>query len=248
MSGSVHRGAAAAGCTRTDRSDAVFGDAEVMATIIHSTKPVTLLGASDLSDADLDEALTIGPQLVAADGGAEVALSRGLMPDAVIGDFDSLPTQVRDRIPHERLHLIREQESTDFEKALRHIKAPLVLAVGFTGRRIDHELATYNSLVRHAERRTIVIGEQDICFHLHAELKLELPIGTRVSLFPLARMRCFSSGLSWSTDGLVFDPAGKVGTSNIAACNSVVLRSDTNGMLVILPKSCLGSAIRSLLD
>ncbi len=217
------------------------------AAIINSTKPVTLVGASASSGADLKEALAIGPQLVAADGGAEVALSRGLVPDAVIGDLDSLQTHVRDRIPHERLHHISEQETTDFDKALRCIKAPLVLAVGFTGRRIDHELATFNTLVRNAERRAIVIGGQDICFHLPAELKLDLQEGTRLSLFPMTRMRCFSSGLSWPTDRLVFDPIGRVGTSNRAASDTVVLRSDTKGMLVILPRSCLGSAIRSLL-
>ena len=217
------------------------------AAIIRSTKPVTLVGASVSSDVDLDEALAIGSQLVAADGGAEVALARGLVPDAVIGDFDSLQTHVRDRIPHGRLHHIREQESTDFDKALRHINAPLVLAVGFTGRRIDHELTTFNALVRNAERRTIVIGGHDICFHLPAELTLDVQKGTRVSLFPMTRMRCFSSGLSWPTDELVFDPTGRVGTSNRAASDTVVLRSDMKGMLVILPRSCLGSAIRSLL-
>ncbi len=219
---------------------------DVTKAIIRSTAPVTLLGASIPPGAELDEALAIGSRLVAADGGAATALSRGLMPDAVIGDFDSLANHVRDRIPRERLHHVPEQDSTDFDKALRHIKAPLVLALGFTGRRIDHELATYNSLVRNADRRVIVIGEHDICFHLPGELELELPIGTRVSLFPMARMRCFSSGLSWSTSGLVFDPAGRVGTSNRASSSVVVLRPETAGMLVILPRSELAAVIRSL--
>lgn len=219
-----------------------------MATpIVRSANPVTLVGGSDLLGADLNEALMVGSMLVAADGGAATVLSLGHLPDAVIGDFDSLEDDVRKRIPRDRLHHVPEQETTDFDKALRHIAAPLVLAVGFTGRRVDHELATYNSLIRNSDRRTIVIGEHDICFHLPAELKLELIAGTRVSLFPLARMRCFSSGLTWPTAGLVFDPTGRVGTSNIAASDIVVLRPEARGMLVILPRSALGPAVRSLL-
>lgn len=223
-----------------------FSIEHMTAVIIRSTLPVTLLGASEPPGAELDEALAVGPSLVAADGGAATALRRGLMPDAVIGDFDSLEDDVRKSIPPERLHHVPEQESTDFEKALRHILAPLVLAVGFTGRRIDHELATYNSLVRNADRRTIVIGGHDICFHLPEALELELPTGTRVSLFPMARMRCSSSGLSWPTDDLVFDPAGRVGTSNRTSSSTVVLCPEGPGMLVILPRSELDPVIRSL--
>ena len=215
--------------------------------IIRSPEPVTLVGASVTSGTDFDQALAVGSLLVAADGGAEIALSRGVVPDAVIGDFDSLADHVRERLPPDRLYHVPEQESTDFDKALRHIDAPLVLAVGFTGRRIDHELATYNALARHAGRRTIVIGGHDICFHLPAELELELPVGTRLSLFPLARMRCFSSGLTWPTEGLILDPIGRVGTSNSVASDTVVLRPDASGMLVILPRLALGSAIRALL-
>ncbi len=219
---------------------------DVTDTIIRSGGPVTLLGASVPPGAELDEALAVGPRLVAADGGAATALSRGLMPEAVIGDFDSLESHVRKRIPHERLHIIPEQESTDFDKALCRIQAPLVLAVGFTGGRIDHELAAYNSLVRNADLPVIVIGERDICFHLPDELELDLLAGTRISLFPMARMRCFSIGLHWSTAGLVFDPAGRVGTSNRVTSGVVTLRPEMTGMLVILPRSQLGAAAGAL--
>lgn len=216
------------------------------AGIVQSQEPVTLLGASTDYHAGLDESLRLAPRLVAADGGAAAALARGLMPEAVIGDFDSLPDTLRARIPPDRLYHIAEQDSTDFDKALRRIAAPLVLAVGFTGQRLDHELAVYNALVRNAARRAIVIGEHDICFHLPGPVALRLAPGSRVSLFPLARLRCDSSGLRWPTGAIAFDPAGRVGTSNRATSDSVRLAPDGPGMLAILPRAALGAAVAAL--
>lgn len=168
------------------------------------------------------------------------------MPDAVIGDFDSLPDDIRAKIPAERLHRVAEQDSTDFDKALRHIAAPLVLAVGFTGQRLDHELAVYNALVRNANRRAIVVGAYDICFHLGTELRLELPVGSRLSLFPMAELRCASTGLRWATDDIAFSPSGRVGTSNMVAHSPVTLRPGGPGMLVILPRAQIRPVIQAL--
>lgn len=217
-----------------------------MAAIVQSQEIVTLLGASKVLPALLRESMVLAPRLVAADGGAVQAIAQGLTPDAVIGDLDSLPDETRARIPADRLHRMAEQESTDFDKAIRNIDAPLILAVGFTGQRLDHELAVYNALVRNLDRRVIVVGEHDICFHLSTEIQLRLPVGCRVSLFPMADVRCASTGLRWATDHIRFSPSGRVGTSNSAAQSVVILRPGGPGMLVILPRTQIGQAIGAL--
>lgn len=216
--------------------------------IVQSTEIVTLLGAAPVAGPVLDESLGLAPTLIAADGGADLALRLGHMPRAVIGDLDSLSDQARARIPAGRLHRITEQDSTDFDKALRHIAAPLVLAVGFTGARLDHELAVYNALVRQAGPPVIVVGEHDICLHAPARLRLDLPLGTRVSLFPMAAVAGRSTGLRWPIEGLAFAPDGRVGTSNMATGGPVDLKMDGAGMLAILPRAQIRAAIRGLLD
>ena len=105
----------------------------------HSDLPVTLLGAGPVYPNDIKEILKIAPGLVAADGGAATALEAGRVPDLVIGDFDSLPHSTGESLPKDRLLHVTEQDSTDFEKCLARITAPLILALGFTGARIDHE-------------------------------------------------------------------------------------------------------------
>jgi thiamine pyrophosphokinase len=215
--------------------------------IVQSGEIVTLLGAGAVTEAALSESLARGPLVVAADGGAETALAHGLNPAAVIGDFDSLSAATRRAIPKDRLHHIAEQDSTDFTKARTRIAAPLVLAVGFTGRRTDHELAVYSALVRIADRPTIVLAEEDICFALTKPLELQMPVGTRVSLFPMAELRCGSAGLRWATEGIVFSPWGRVGTSNESSAPQVRLEPEGPGMLVILPRAMLDVAIAALL-
>jgi len=41
------------------------------------------------------------------------------MPEAVIGDFDSIPQNVRAALPDSVLYHVTEQDSTDFEKCKR---------------------------------------------------------------------------------------------------------------------------------
>lgn len=213
--------------------------------IVDTYHNVTLLGAGEIGPADLDKALSLAPILVAADGAAAVALVHGHIPDAVIGDFDSLDDSVRTRIPRQRLHRIKEQDSTDFEKCLREIRAPLILGLGFMGARLDHELAAYNALVRWPDRRCILIGPVDICFHAPPSLNLAMTAGDRVSLFPMSAVQGESDGLRWPIKGLRFAPDGRIGTSNVAT-GPVRLSFDKPGMLVILPREALEVAMRAL--
>lgn len=217
-----------------------------MAEIVQSQHGVTLVGGGELTAEALERALALAPVLVAADSGADRALTLGHMPQAVIGDFDSLGLAARADVPAERLHHIAEQATTDFDKALRHIAAPFVLAVGFTGARLDHTLAAFNTLARHPARRCLVLGAHDLAFLAPPELELALPPGTRVSLFPMAELRGRSQGLRWPIDGIDFAPGGFAGISNVAGKGRVRLEFEAPGMLVILPAAHLSPALSAL--
>lgn len=213
--------------------------------IIRSFDPVTLIGGGDLGPDDLSQALARAPVLVAADGGAVAALNAGHRPVAVIGDFDSFPAAAREQIPPERLFNIPEQDSTDFDKALRNIKAPLVLGVGFLGGRVDHQLAALNALVWLADRPCILIGQSEVIFHAPRQMQMDLQAGDTVSLFPLAQVQGRSEGLAWPIDGLVMAPDRRVGTSN-RALGPVQLQTEGPGLLVIVPRRALDAVIRAI--
>lgn len=213
--------------------------------IVQSFAPVALVGGGDLGESDLDLVLERTEMLVAADGGAAAAVQAKVIPTAVIGDFDSIRPETMAQIPTDRLFVVHEQNSTDFDKALRGIDAPLVLAVGFLGGRVDHQLAAFHTLVRHAHRACILIGPKEVIFHAPPILDLALEAGDVVSLFPFAAVSGRSKGLQWPIDGLQFAPDSRIGTSN-CAIDSLHLEMNGPGMLVIVPRSALDAVIRAI--
>lgn len=215
--------------------------------IVQTSQGVTLAGGGPFGRRDLALCLARAPVAVAADGGADRLLRLGVMPEAVIGDFDSLTASARAAIPASRQHPMAEQATTDFDKALRSVAAPIVLALGFAGARLDHGLAAMNTLVMQAERRCILIGPRDVAFAAPARLELALGVGEPLSLFPMAQVTGRSVGLEWPIEGIGFAPDGPIGTSNRVIARRVVLEFDAPGMLVILPRRRLDAAIRALL-
>ncbi len=206
-------------------------------------KPVIFLGPSKFSFEVLTEVLTYCDGLIAADGGAAAALALGLNPTAVIGDFDSLSSKTRDELDPSTLINVQEQQTTDFEKCLSRVDAPLVIAVGFSGGRLDHELAVLNALVAYPERQCIVIGDSDLVFNVASGLALDLPVGTRFSLFPMRKVTGKSKGLKWPIEGIDFAPGGMIGTSN-SVVGSVHLELENPGILAILPRQFLGEVVK----
>ena len=219
---------------------------EPASPLLRSRRGVTLVGAGPVAREALGECLARAPGAVAADGGAGPLLAAGRVPDAVIGDLDSLASPDRARIPGGRIHRIAEQDSTDFEKCLVRIEAPLVLAVGFLGGRTDHALAALSVLARGVGPRCVLVSETDAVCHAPGRLDLHLAAGARVSLFPMAPVAGRSEGLRWPIGGIAFAPAGRVGTSNEALGGAVRLLFSGPGMLVIVSRADLGALLAGL--
>jgi thiamine pyrophosphokinase len=217
------------------------------ATLFRSQHPVTLIGAGPVSPGALAAALAIAPEAVAADGGADMALPAGHVLRMVIGDMDSVrdPEGLRARgVP---LHRIAEQDSTDLEKCLRAVAAPLFVGLGFLGGRLDHELAAVNAVVRYPDPPVILLGAADLCFRCPETLAIDLPVGTRLSLFPMAPLTgTVSEGLRWSVKGLDMAPEARIGTSNVTTGERVRLGFEPARMLVILPAEHLPQVAAAL--
>lgn len=215
--------------------------------IVHEKDPITLIGGAAVCAAQLRRARAAAPVIVAADGGADAALAHDAMPCAVIGDFDSISEDARRRIPQEAQHPIADQDSTDFDKCLTFIHAPLIVGLGFSGDRLDHQMACYNGLVRHAWQRCILLGREELVFLAPPSLYLPLAPGCPISLFPMGAVEGVSDGLRWPIGGLNFAPDGRIGTSNVAL-GPVALSFTAPKMLVILPESQFEEVARVLVD
>lgn len=199
---------------------------------------MTLVGGAGFGADSLRACMALAPELVAADGGANHLDRLGHVPRAVIGDLDSICPDLRRRLAA-RVHHIPEQDSTDLDKCLRSVAAPILLGVGFLGARLDHSVAALTSLARHGRARVVLVGPQDVCILCPPDLSLPLPRGARVSLFPMGPVRGRSEGLEWPIDGIDFAPATCIGTSNRMAAEMLRLRIDAPRMVLMLDRAAL---------
>ena len=119
---------------------------------------VTLVGGAAVDPRQLEAALALAPHAVAADGGGNLALPGGRAFEAVIGDMDLLKDPAAARAAGTALYAVREQDSTDLEKCLYSVEAPLFIGLGFLGGRIDHHLAAMSALVKFPGKPVVLIG------------------------------------------------------------------------------------------
>jgi len=215
--------------------------------VIQTIENVTLVGAGPVNTGDIKDALKLAPFCVAVDGGTEKVRNYGIVPKFVLGDMDSTHEAALTGLDADKVVKISEQDSTDFDKALRCLAVPLVVGVGFLGGRLDHQMAAISTLARYPDCACILLGELDIAFHLPKDFRIDLPPGSRFSVFPMLPGRAQSTGLHWPLDGWDFSVGGMLATSNKVERGPVRIWTEQDGLLAILPRQALPKAADALL-
>ncbi len=210
--------------------------------IVSSFDPICIVGGARIGNSEIQCLSRIVGQFVAADGGADHLLAAGVTPAAVIGDLDSLSPAARVTFARQLWH-IPEQDTTDFEKTLCRVAAPWILALGFTGGRMDHALAVLNVLARYRDRAVVLLDSDDASFvAADGPMSLGLPVGSRISLMPLADVRVTATGLRWPLDDRAMHPTGTISASNEVAQPQVHIHS-TGPLLITLPRAHLAAIL-----
>lgn len=167
-----------------------------------------------------------GDLIVGADGGAAQAVARGLVPDVVIGDMDSLPEEARAGLAAGHTAFIvhpRAKDETDLELALTYVVERGyrdVVVLGALGGRLDHLLANVMLLALPClagARIRIVDGvEEAVLVRGGESLVLEGRPGDVVSLLPLGgdARGVTTSGLAWALDHDTLGLGASRGVSN----------------------------------
>ena len=219
-----------------------------MSDILYRTNSnLTLIGAGDVTSTQLDRSLALAPELIAADGGANRARELGHSVLSVIGDLDSLTNAEYLQKSGKPVNKITDQSTTDFEKCLYCTDASVTIGVGFMGGRVDHQLAAFSALFRFRSKKVILLGDRDVCFLCPPELHLQLPVATRLSLFPLVPLTGRNSvGLEWPIDHLKLAPGDAIGTSNRTVSPDVKIAFNAPGMLVLIPANFLEVALHAI--
>lgn len=208
-------------------------------------RPLAIVGGGTVDTALLRTLAARGIALVGADGGGDAIGAADLVPDAIIGDLDSLADRAgweeRTRVIH-----IPEQITTDFQKALYSTSAPVTLALGMTGKRLDHTLAALSAVLQYAPtRKLLLVDEVDVALAVSGSIAFDAAPKERVSIHPLVPIHFHrSSGLFYPMDGLFLEPGGLIGTSNEGTGGRVIIEpEDDTPWLLILGKERLWDLI-----
>lgn len=138
------------------------------------------------------------------------------LPEAVIGDMDSLPKSWREKLAPIVVH-VEEQDYNDLTKAMRYVlehhpDVTDIHILGATGLREDHTVGNLGLLMEYTRMfdlegvRVEMVSDFSTAFALTDSCELHVGTGRRVSLFsPDNSLTIKSEGLQWPTDGVVFD-------------------------------------------
>ena len=175
---------------------------------------VILVGGSRVSLKLLKSISHLHP-IFAADSGANILVSEKIDFKAVIGDMDSIDKKILKNPDIENI-TIDNQNSTDLEKCFSQINAETFIGFGFLDLRLDHSLASLTAICKNNSANAIIlVGDIDTVIWVKGEWSCNMPIGTRVSIWPLAdQFFLNSSGLKYSLKNLKMNPINLIGTSN----------------------------------
>jgi len=219
-------------------------------TLLKFNRPLAIIGGGTVDSALLHELAARQVALVGADGGGNALEQAGLVPEAILGDLDSLEDRLgweqRTRVIH-----IPEQVTTDFQKALYSTSAPVTLALGMTGKRLDHTLAALGALLEVApHRQVILVDETDVALAVSGPIAFDAQVRERISVHPLVPVSFRrTEGLYYPMNDLLLDPAGRLGTSNEGTGGRVeIVPVDDTPWLLILGRDRLWDLVEICLS
>lgn len=216
--------------------------------------PFALLvgGSPQAPSCELLARLAAGARLVVAcDSGADACMRSGVHVDVLVGDGDSMSAQALEYVRAggaRELDFPMDKDDTDLGLALGWLErnaptrgVPEVVAAGFLGGRLDHELGVLGLFCRcglparliedpctvHVlsarARRAVTFGAEDV--------------GRTVSVAALPGPACVSeSGMRWNLERSYLDCLDDLGISNVVECEGACVEVHEGSALVIVER------------
>lgn len=166
--------------------------------------------------------------LCCCDGAAATCLEHGFTPDAIVGDGDSLPPELRRQ--HEPIvHIVEEQEYNDLIKATRFCMARgarRIAYLGATGLREDHTMGNISLMAYCLDElrlEPVMLTDYGVFTPASGTHTFSSFARQQVSIFNVGCCRLESDGLRWQSY-----PYSQLwqGTLNEATASEFTLRGD----------------------
>ena len=171
--------------------------------------------------------------LCCCDGAVAKAIAQGFMPDAIVGDGDSLTPEFKTRYAA-IIHLESEQDDNDLTKATRFCLEKgfrRIAYLGTTGKREDHTIGNIFLLPRYVREFGIfpeIYTDHGWFSVVNGTTELNTFPGQQVSLFNVTARKVEGEGFVWQP--YTYEELWQ-GTLNEAKGDRILLKTD--GILVI---------------
>ena len=182
------------------------------------------------------ELLKTAEQIICCDGAADKLVARGMSPHVIIGDLDSVSSEVRELYASVMIHS-DDQESNDLTKAVHYCIEkgyPSVSILGATGLREDHTLGNISLMMEYFPRIEVqMISDYGLFFLAQSGEKVQSYNGEKISLFSIDnRVRVTSTGLKYPLNDLQLSNWYKA-SLNEATADHITLQFESDHPLIV---------------
>ncbi|MFM6948864.1 MAG: thiamine diphosphokinase [Aquirufa sp.] len=205
-------------------------------------EPALIIANGQMCSMDiLNQLLEWTPTVVVLDGALEHVYQLGVKVDVWLGDFDR--EIVLDEIDLSSYPMKRvftpNQDKTDLEKAFDYLLEEghsAVNVVWATGKRMDHTLNNFHSMVRYSDRLKIVmIDDYSLIYPLPKVFEKWYPAKTPLSIMPLGEAHHVkSSGLLYDLNHEKLALGIQTSSSNESKQDGMVKISYQSGALLMM--------------
>ena len=178
---------------------------------------------------------------VAADGGANMLLKSKYVPDAVVGDFDSLDPKTRKQMPNSKFLHIPEQDTNDADKAVRHclkLGFKEINFLGADGGRQDQFLSGLEILFKYSKQAHLISWTQlERMEFINRIWEEKIAPGTTLSLLPVfgGAQGIVTKGLKYALNNQDLIPGkSPSGVSNLVVSNPVSVNIKKGTLLLLV--------------
>lgn len=178
--------------------------------------------------------------IVAVDGGLYHCHKAGIKPDLIIGDFDSVSSELLAAYPDiEKKRHPKEKDETDLELALNHVISlgiQDIVVFAALEYRSDHTLGNFHLLRRYPNRVHIESETESICI-INQSYTLQGCSGKTISLLPIGEpvTGVNTRGLKWELKNASLT-AFMMSISNICEADNVSISVEHGDILLCLQK------------
>lgn len=181
------------------------------------------------------------------DGAVHYAKEMNVTPNIVLGDFDSISDlkDLQDALPQCQFILTRDQNKTDFEKALEFCKSKKVkegMVFGLHGKDIDHSFHNLNLFIHYSEQfklqfyhdLNLNVPQWGFPILESQSLMINCDPGIVVSVLPMPFAQMTSQGLTWELLSKKLQVPNGASVRNCSKTSQVHFKCEKGKALIVI--------------